>query len=181
VTAVGRAIEESLPERPGQRHRKTFELARRLLGIPAVRDAPPKALHAAFAHWWQLAKPRTSGTHDFEDALEDFLNAWQNCKRPWGETIMSDVLTRAKMAEPPEAVAEFPTPAFRVLAGLCRELQREAGDGPFFLSTHTAAELLGTKPMVIWRWLRLLSRLGVLELVTKGNRKRASEFRYLGN
>ena len=41
----------------------------------------------------------------------------------------------------------------QLLVGICRELQRRAGDAPFFLGCRTAAELLGVEHNTAARWL----------------------------
>ena len=120
-----------------------------------------------------------SGEHCYEESLVEFLHAYQAVRYPWGTSPMTDLLERAKQRDPPEAVADYPTQEFRTLAALCRELQHEAGDKPFFLSSHQAAEMLGKHPKVVWQWLRLLCLIGVLEVVKVGNRRRATEYRYL--
>jgi len=128
--------------------------------------------------WWKLAAPNTSGEHSYEDSLAEFLEQYDHVRYPWGTSPVTILLERAKQTAPPPAVADYPTEGFRFLAGLCRELQREVGDKPFFLSSHQAADMLGRHPKVVWQWLRLLCRMGVLELVQAGNRHKANEYRY---
>ena len=59
-----------------------------------------------------------------------------------------------------------------LLASLCRELQRDAGDNnPFYLSCRTACLLLGLEKKRIpqvGRWLSYFEADGILELLTKG-------------
>ena len=57
---------------------------------------------------------------------------------------------------PPEA-AQFKVPEIQVLVGLCRELQRERGTEPFFLSCRDAAACLGISPRKanqVWAYAR---------------------------
>lgn len=170
------AISASLPEGPGQRHKRQWELARRLQAFPFKVDPV-----TVFTSWWQEAGPKTSGEHSYEESLSEFLTQYESVRYPWGTTPVTALLERAKQADPPAAVADFPTPEFGTLAALCRELQQEVGDKPFFLSSHQAAEMLGKHPKQVWQWLRLLCRIGVLELVSVGNRHQANEYRYLGD
>ncbi len=96
---------------------------------------------------------------------------------------MTLILERAKRAPVPAIANEYETADMRLLIVLCRELQREAGENPFFLASTMAAELLGWKPMRAWRYLDGLVRDGVLALVSKGDWKarKASSYRYLGD
>lgn len=83
----------------------------------------------------------------------------------------------------PAAAKQYSTPEVRLLVGVCRELQREAGDEPFFLATTTLERLLGLNRMRAWRWLDGLVRDGVLDVIERGDprTRRASRFRYLGD
>ena len=69
----------------------------------------------------------------------------------------------------------------RRLTALCRELQRAAGAGPFYLSCHTAGRLLGADPKSANRWLFFLEDEGILQTVEKGSNRtqRATRYRYL--
>lgn len=69
----------------------------------------------------------------------------------------------------------------KLLASLWRQLQRANRDAPFYLSAHTASELLDAVPMTCWRSLDLFVRLGKLERVEIGSLKdrKATRFRYL--
>lgn len=70
----------------------------------------------------------------------------------------------------------------RLLAALCRELQRTAGDEPFFLGCRTAGGLLGVNHVQAWRWMYLLQAEGLLEVTERGSqcKNKASRFRYRG-
>ncbi len=75
----------------------------------------------------------------------------------------------------------------RLLAALCRELQRESGDRPFYLACRTAGRLLKSDYTTAWRWLFLLAHDRVIDEVEKGLRgggrakRRASRDRYLAD
>lgn len=93
---------------------------------------------------------------------------------------MVTVLEQAKSRDLPAVALEYESPACQLLKALCRQLQEEVGDAPFFLSTHHAAEMLGVPAMKVWRWRNCLCRDEVLVLVTKSNRRQASEYRCIG-
>jgi len=82
----------------------------------------------------------------------------------------------------PAVANDYDDERLQQLVGVCRELQKYHGDEPFFLDTHTAAEVVGVHPTQAWRWMFGPLRADkVIRLVCKGNRRehRASEWRYL--
>jgi len=96
---------------------------------------------------------------------------------------MAQIFERAKNAPLPRAAARYQHDGLRLLTALCRELQRESGEKPFFLATRKAGELLEVDHVTAWRWLFLLVHDNVIEEVEKGDRtkRRASRFRYLAD
>ena len=178
--SIDTAIRESLPSGFGKRHRQVFELARALKAIPALADADVRDLKPYVRRWHKLAKPSIK-TKPFEETWIDFLHAWPRVKFPKGEEPMANILTLARISDPPECSIQFEQPKLRLLVSLCRELQRAVGDGPFYLSCRTAGRLVGVGHLTAWRWLSLLESEQILRVVEKGNAttKRASRFRYL--
>jgi hypothetical protein len=102
-------------------------------------------------------------------------------KYPAGTEPIAKLLALADAAELPAVALEYDHPTLHRLVALCRELQRAAGDGPFFLDVRTGERLLGIHYTTVWAWLRGLCRDGVLELVESGSqaKRRASRYRYL--
>jgi hypothetical protein len=103
-----------------------------------------------------------------------------------GTTAIGPIFQRAVASNPPACALKYADePKLVLLVSLCRELQRDHGTKPFFLSCNKAGELLGgTHPQIVWRWLQLLLAHGVVKLATKGKRGRnmlASEFYYAGD
>jgi hypothetical protein len=84
---------------------------------------------------------------------------------------------------PPMAVELYDEPPVLLLAGLCRELQRAAGDEPFYLDCRTAGRLCGVPRMTAWRLLAVVFVAdGILEPGAKGSQatRRANEYRFVG-
>lgn len=177
---VLRAIIATLPPGPGQRHRQVFEFARALKALPSYRDADVKSLDWAIRAWHEQAKPFIE-TQSFEETLIDFRKGWDKVRFPRGEKSMAVIVERAFSAEVPEVATKYESPSVRLLVALCRELQRAAGDGPFYLSCHTAGRLLGSDHKSANRWLFLLTDDGILETVEKGSNRtqKATRYRYL--
>ncbi len=183
--AVQQAIAVSLPTGPGQRNRKVFLFVQHLKAIPQLAHADPQALEPLVKEWHTRARPFTSGLSSFAETMTDFFIAWKRAKFAAGAKVIGPIFQRAVVAELPEVARRYDDePKLQLLVSLCRELQRSAGDSPFFLSCAKAGELMDLQPMTIWRWLELLKAHKVLELTTKGTtglKGRAGEYRYLGD
>ena len=82
-------------------------------------------------------------------------------------------------AKAPEFARKYDALETHLLVKLCCELQREAGDGPFYLSGPTAGHMIGTGRWTAWRRLKVLKAVGVLEMVEKGTTQRATRWRHL--
>lgn len=69
----------------------------------------------------------------------------------------------------------------QLLVRVCRELQTDWGDRPFFLSARTAAEILGTDAKSAWRQLLVLQFDGLIKLDEKGKLRgrRANTWRFM--
>lgn len=177
--AIQLAIADSLPVRVHTRHKCVFELARGLKAVPELGGADPRDLKPYVRRWHELARDRIE-TQDFAETWIDFLHGWPRVQYPKGEEPMAVILARADASELPAVAEEFGADVGR-LAALCRELQRAAGDGPFYLGCRKAGQLLGVNHATANRWLFLLIAEGVLAEVEKGTqtRRRASRYRYL--
>jgi len=180
--AVERAVRESLPARAGRRNRQVFELARALKAIPWLADADPRDLEVVVREWHRQALPFI-GTKPFEETWIDFLRGWPRIKYPKGSEPMAKVFAQALEANPPAVAERYEQPQLKLLVSLCRELQRGAGDGPFYLSVRTAAGLLGVDISTASRWLFVLSQDRILDIVSRGNQRerKASRYRYVAD
>jgi len=126
-------------------------------------------------------------TKEFEETWIDFLKAWPIIRYAKGEEPMAKMFEKAIELEPPKiAVEKYPDHSkLKILVSLCRELQRAAGDDPFYLSVRTAGRLLNITPVTANRWLFLLLSDGILKLVSKGGTaetvRQASRYQYVAN
>lgn len=179
--AIEAAIRRALPTRPGERNRRIFQLARELKAIAALASAQAGDLLPFVRRWHELASPLVT-TKPWDDTWFDFLHAWRRVKYPAGQEPVALAFERAAAADPPEAARQFERPEIRLLVALCRELQRAAGDAPFFLDARTAGKLFQSDHTTAWRWLRGLCDCGILGLEAAGDfaAHRASRYRYLG-
>lgn len=177
---INEAIRDTLPKAGGRRNRAVFELCRALRAIPDVRDTDPKELRPIVQAWHKAALP-VIGTKPFEETLIDFLKGWARVKFPRGAEPIREAF-EAGMQHIPAAAAAYEQEPVRLLLALCTELQRRAGDSPFYLDVRTAGRLLGVPHPTAWRWLFLLQADGHLIEVEKGgaSTRRASRYRYIG-
>lgn len=190
---VEEAIEETVPCAIGQRNAQVFAFARKLKGMQEYCDAAasdPELLKFVEA-WYEVAEPYVA-TQNLQVTLKDFIRGWPQVKWPdCGGSITRAVDCVKATEPPPEALAtfnpEYDDPELLVLAGICRELQRQRGERNFYLSTRIAAKALGitgAEPQVkAHRWLNKLCKRGIVRLEKVGTLAgmRASEFRYLGS
>jgi hypothetical protein len=174
------AILRTLPTREGERHWKVFELARELKALPHLSDADPASLEPVVRHWHSQALP-VIRTKPFEETLTDFLLGWDKVKFIAGQGPL-DVAFARSQERMPEVARRYEDPGVRNLVSLCAELQRMAGDRPFFLACRSAGRLLGVSHVTAWRWLALLQCQKVLRLAAKGGReiRKANEYHFDG-
>ena len=186
VEGVEEVIRGTLPREYGTRNRKVFELARSLKSLPPFADADPRDLREIVQEWHRCALPKIR-TKEFEETWIDFLQAWPRVRYVKGTEPMMQTFQRAVENEPPRiAVTKYPdNPRLQILVALCRELQRAAGEQPFYLSTRTAGRLLSSSHTEAGRWFFLLESDGILEVKAKGgtheNPRNATRFKYLGD
>jgi hypothetical protein len=94
------------------------------------------------------------------------------------ERARSGILPLPEIPEAPDAEH-----GWRLLAAVCRELQRAAGHAVFFIATRDAMRIVsGTHPMDGKRSLEALEDFGVIRCLIRGDPfpgGKASRFRYL--
>ena len=180
---IRRVIARTLTQKYGQRNSKIFFLAKALR--TRYPDANPKMFREDVRSWYDLALPNIR-TKDFAETWLDFLIAWDNVDYFEGVNPMVIYEQAIKLEAPPIVALNYPdNRKIQNLAVLCREMQKACGDKPFFLSARTAAGLLEISAMQANRYLRLLVREDVLEIIEKGGTaqqpRKANQFRYLAN
>jgi hypothetical protein len=163
----------TLPDSPGQRNCKVFDLARRLRGIAGLNTSPA-LLRAIVTEWYRLALPFIR-TKDFAETWSDFQTAWLAVKTPYGTTVQAAY--EAARRAPQGCIDD--NADLGVLAAMCRNLSAAAGGRSFYLACRTVEKLFGVSRMTAWRWLNTLQFYGVIEPVKKGTLKdpQATEWR----
>jgi hypothetical protein len=178
---VFQAIEAALPTSGADRRKKLFGLARALKSI--VPDASARELRLHVAEWHRRSKAVISA--GFTDIWAEFLSGWERVKVPAGQGLIQTALARAQACDPPlKAVELYAEEHVRLLVSLCRELQRFAGDTPFFLDCRTAGRLVGVPHASAWRLLTsVFVADGFLLRGEKGTKAtgKANEYRYIAD
>jgi hypothetical protein len=179
--AIQHAIHATLPTAYGQRHRRLFSFARHLKALPALKDRPVRELKPLVRRWYDAARPLIH-TQDFDVNWGEFAAGWPRIRHAHGDSPLYEAMRRADASDPPPCAAAYEKLALRRLVGLCRELQRSAGDNPFFISGRKAAEMVGVDPGTASRWLHAVVADGVLIVAepARPGGTRATRYRYIG-
>jgi hypothetical protein len=174
--SVEEAIAQTLPTGPGQRNRRLFDLALALkLVCPEARSA---RLRMIVANWHQRALP-VIRTKSLDESMQDFIVAWNRIKSL--PLSLERVVETAKSAPTPARAMHYGEP-LRLLVRVCKSLQAEWGDRPFFLSVREAERVTGLSRMEAWRAFQVLQFDQILKLQVMGTLKgrKATQWRYLG-
>lgn len=177
VSSVGEAITRHLPESIGERNRRLFDLARHLKGL--MPDASKAELREIVTEWHRRALP-TIGTASFVESWGDFQRGWDVCHTPYG-SVLNRILGEIDMTEktPESLVSLGYDDKALLLCRICKQLQANAGEGPFFISARQAGELIGIHFTDASKVLYALVADDVLELVKRGAGRVASRYRYI--
>lgn len=149
---------------------RVFEFARSVKA--AHPDATPDDLRQLVRDWFAEG---SASDGSWDDVWASFLYCWPRVRYAKGTGPLAGALSRAQAAP----FDKYDEPRLNVLAALCRELQRAAGDDPFFLSCRSAGELIGVDRMRACRWLALLVHDGVIAIALQGTTRRATRYFHL--
>lgn len=166
----------TVPLHEGDRNRTLFELARRL---KAIKPDATEVERRTLVQQWHKAHYAVIRTKAFSVSWDDFERAFRSVRVLPGETmakLLADVNLQAPL---PAILMEMGYGAHEApLWHACRALQMNAGDEPFFISSRTAATLMGhSDHKVAAAMLRSFVRDGVLQLVSMGAGRVASRYR----
>ncbi|MCC7316499.1 MAG: bifunctional DNA primase/polymerase [Planctomycetes bacterium] len=173
---IEEAIVGALPNGRGQRNSRIFALAR---GLKAIHPEAAFGDLRPIVRNWHIRARSVIQTKEFEDSWADFVYAWPRVKHPTGKGLIQRVSERARRCALPQEAASYRQAELRNLVSLCRELQREAGDQPYFLASRTAGEAIGVSWKTACRWLGMLVADGVIAVVESHGARRATRYRYL--
>jgi hypothetical protein len=112
-----------------------------------------------------------------KDYLIEFLDKLSLVRFPSG-LVLVKAFARATTQPPPSRLRGLKR-GFQLLGCLCRELQRQSGNKPFFLDGRSAARVIGIPHETVASWLRALCRLQIIRVIQKGHLGRASRYQYI--
>jgi hypothetical protein len=183
---IAAAVRGTLPDKPGQRNNLLFKLARALKAILPLADEPANSpvLRELLKRWHGLALPFID-TKPFEDTWVEFMRAWENVLFPAGDDPLLAALARAHSGGVPTLATRYDHPKARLLASICRELQRHTGEEPFYLACPRLERLLEVDRKQAWLWLQLFQKdcpplLHLVKRGTQGIGGKAARYRYIG-
>lgn len=176
---IEQAIVASLPETTGHRESHIMALARRLKARPEIADKPAAELLSIVREWHRLAYSAI-GTKPFDQTRAAFVRAWGNVHTPYGVTL-AGIIREAENAPTPTCAAEYDDQRTHLLIRLCKALAQRCENGVFWLSCREAGKAMQLSHTAAADLLNMLVEDGVLALVRRGERRRSSEYRYLGD
>jgi len=164
-------ISQVSPTNYRQNNASLFKLARLVKGCETELGqlATTAELKFVFDRWCLVA--RRFWRHTRDDYWAEFLEAYHYARLGLDQDSIELALNRARTIPLPE-VTGFSDERVRLLAGICREMQRLVGDHSFFLPTRKLAQLLRAHWSSVARWLVNLEVLGVIRLAPGEVRKR---------
>jgi hypothetical protein len=181
---VEQVIKRALPGGPHQNHELLFVLARGAKAIERQegRAWPPEELKARCFNPWYRRNQHLRAEQSKDSYWFEFLEAYDGVRVPLDDDVLAQAWDAAVASELPDAALQFDSDQVRKLVAWTCELQRRAGEAPFFLSCRSVQERLALdQPKSAARLLRGLVKSRVLEELQRGNVKtrKASRYRYI--
>jgi hypothetical protein len=139
-----------------------------------------EGLDVVFSSWWRTAKPYMKDGETFAVQRVQFQLAYSKVKFALGENALDEAILRADKDPLPKSTIRYEgSPKLQRLVAVCYQLQLLAGNNPFFISTRSAAKLMGSDSASFGSdMLNGLVLDGVLKLIVRGSRgtRRSSRF-----
>lgn len=174
--AVQRAISDTSFGDP------VFKLCRALKGFEKATgmSLSQRDLSCSFSYWWNFPGARANLEEDltYDEHLMLFHESFKLARTALGENVIETAVRNINSKKPPPESARYASPRLKRLVHLCFELQLLNQDGPFFLSSRDAGRVIGCSHIHAAGFLKGLVTDGILILVSVGQRKRASRYRF---
>lgn len=176
---IKRAITLCIPVRNGERHKKIFELCRRLKTLEETKDKTAEEMRLIVEEWHRQSYGRI-GTKPFKETWIDFRNGWDKVRQPIKDFVQCSKAL-IEVSETPQEINHHHSIILRQIATVCRNLQISAGrDTPFFIGNRKLAEICECSHMTANRWINTLRKMNLLQMITKGRYEEASTYLYRG-
>jgi hypothetical protein len=146
-----------------QNNASLFKLARMVKSYENAvgRMATQEELELVFDRWSAIATDFWTYGLTRDDYYAEFLELYGYART--GLNPIEVALSRAKAGPLPE-VQGFTDECIRLLAAICREMQKITGTTPFFIPTRKLGKLLGVHYTRVARWLRAFEVVGIIRL-----------------
>ena len=174
---------EFLPTKAHETNAVFFKMGRKSRSIELSQGRPlsSQELWQAFKIWFDHSQPEFL-SESLQSYFEEFCRIRSYVRTPLDESQLQLAWRRANSEPMPPESAHLSEP-LRLLLAFCAQLQLMAGNSPFYLSSHSAAEFFGVAPNQAYRWLRSLEGHSHLRCEKRGDpaRRLATEYRYTGS
>ena len=176
-------IDEFVPSTGGTNNELLFQMARGTIGLERDLGRPltPAELAEVLNAWYDRSNPAFL-TCARDEYFAEFCRLRSYAKVALGDSPLSRAMRDSKAMAIPAECQALPEEVGR-FACVCAEMQRMAGDAPFFLSSHDTDTAFSKSSGTTYKWIRTLMGLRILHRVECGSfaKRRASEFRYLAS
>jgi hypothetical protein len=182
--AIAEVVGLALPRDVHQNHAALFTLARgvKMIEKRLGRPIAEQGLSEIFGLWHDAAKSWLRPEQTKQEYWTEFLEGYEKVKHPLDESTLQTAWETAQKSPLPKEAAQFEKPEIRLLVALCRELQRAAGNKAFYLPCRKVQMLMHPDSQdTAARWLRMLVRAKIVEVVERGgpDTNKATRYRYL--
>jgi hypothetical protein len=178
--SADRVIDSTIPKSIGERNSLLLNLARGLKFDAGMAKAGFAELRPLVRKWHGKALAIIA-TKDFDTTWMDFQNAWRTAKYPLSFKADSWAFQQARTLPLPPEAAEYDSEPVKLTVAACCHLNSIHPGRPFFLSSHRAAAELKIGHDRALRMLHMLAGDGRLEIIERGNERRANRYRWLAS
>ena len=179
VVELSEMIQNCVPTSFGKLYKQVFYLARGLKSLPFLSEYCEKDCKPIVRLWHGLALPFLS-RKSFDDTWGEFCTGWGNVNHPLGQDFLSACIKEAEALACPELESQYDTPETICILKLCYVMQKNSEKDHFFLSCRTCGGACGLDFQLARKRLKILLADGWLELVDRGNRREAAQYRFVG-
>jgi hypothetical protein len=171
---IRQAILTTLPDGPGQRHRRIFNLVRRLKAhAPELGESDLLGIVRVW-HGLALAAIRTKA---LAESLADAVSAWEHVRAPQGNDRRAIRALDRLVSQFDSGLLPMPgcaagrDPATQRFLAILAAMQEDSDPEPFGLTDRAAGELLGVSHPTARKRLLGLVEAGVLQEAQTGSRE----------
>ena len=161
-------IMATVPVKKDTRRDCTFKFARILKSKHKTAD--PKWFFPLHDEWLKKAEPNINHKDKGLNRTQ-FVKAFHDVKYLIGDSPMSRIFEHAKTLDfPEELLADYENPKLVTLAKVCKALQDENPNRPFFLKQETIGQLMGITQQYISDLLSVLVSEKIIKVVSEYRR-----------